>query len=103
MPSCITYNVGGVFTSIVLSAKAGKWRITGISGANVLCTVCNASSPSWIYAQLLFLLSALTFLWLTDLFLKVGVLVLLKFADYDIEWRHLYVASFTIDMMNHYA
>ena len=92
MPSCIIYNVGGVFVSIVLPTKAGKWRITGISGANVLCTVCNASSPSWIYARLL------SFLLLAGLFLKVGVSVSLKLADYDIEWKHLHVESFTIDM-----
>ena len=35
MPSCITYNIGGESESIVLSTKAGKWTITGISGANV--------------------------------------------------------------------
>ena len=61
MPSCITYNIGGVFVSIVLFTKAGKWRITGISGANVLCTVCNASSPSWIYAWLLIFALCLNF------------------------------------------
>ena len=105
MPSCITYNLGGVFVSIVLFPKAGKWRITGISGANVLCTVCNASSPSWIYARLLILLSALTFLLPADLFLKVGVAVSPKLADYDTEWKHLYVGLVysTIDMMNHYT
>ena len=61
MPSCITYNVGGVFTSIVLSAKAGKWRITGMSGANVFCTICSASSPSWMYARLLIFAFCLNF------------------------------------------
>ena len=30
-------------------------------------------------------------------------MVLLKLADYDVEWKHLYVASFTIDMVNCYA
>ena len=35
MPSCITYNVEGESVSIVLFTKAGKWRITGMSGANV--------------------------------------------------------------------
>ena len=35
MPTCITYNIGGESESIVLFTKAGKCRITGISGANV--------------------------------------------------------------------
>ena len=30
-------------------------------------------------------------------------MVSLKFADYDVEWNHLYVASFTIDMVNRYV
>ena len=98
------YNVlcGGVFVSIVLSAKAGKWRITGTSGLNVLCTICSASSPSWMYTQLLIFAFYLNFSLVADFCQKVGVLVLLKLADYDIEWKHLYVASFTIDIMNHY-
>ena len=47
------------------------------------------------------MLSALTFLLPADLFLKVGVKVSPKLADYDTEWKHLYVglAYFTIDMM----
>ena len=74
-----------------------------MSGANVLCTICSASSPSWMYAQLLFLLSALTFLLPDDLCWKVGDVVLPKLADCDVEWKHLYVASFTIDMVNRYV
>ena len=81
MPSCITYNVGSESESIVPSTKAGKWRITGISGANVLCTICSASSPSWMYAQLF----ALTFLLLVDPCQKDGDVVSLKLTDYDIE------------------
>ena len=48
MPSCIAYNVGSEseFESIELSTKAGKWRMTGMSGWNVQCTICSASSPS---------------------------------------------------------
>ena len=50
-----------------------------------------------------FLLSALTFLLPDDLCQKVGDVVWLKLADYDVEWKHLYVVSFTIDIMNYYA
>ena len=48
MSSCITYYVGIEFEleSIVPSTKAGKWRMTGVSGWNVQCTICSASSPS---------------------------------------------------------
>ena len=55
MIDALLYSIqcGGVFESIVLSSKASKWRITGMSGAKVLCTICSASSPSWMYAQLL--------------------------------------------------
>ena len=37
MPFCITYNVGSEFEfkSNEPSAKAGKWRMTGVSGWNV--------------------------------------------------------------------
>ena len=47
-PSCIMYNMGGEFKfeSNVLSANAGKWKTTSVSGWNVLCTICSASSQS---------------------------------------------------------
>ena len=65
------------------------------------CTICSASSPSWMYAWLL--IFALTFLLPADLCQKIGDVVSPKLADYDVEWKHLYVASFTIDIMNRYT
>ena len=50
-----------------------------------------------------FSLFALAFLLLVDLCQKVGDMALLRLADYGIEWKHLYVASLTIDMVNHCA
>ena len=40
---------------------------------------------------------------LVDLCQKVDDVVLLRLVDYGIEWKHLYVASFTIDMVNRYV
>ena len=48
-----------------------------------------------------FSLFALVFLLLVDLNQKVGDVAWLELADYGVEWKHLYVASLTIDMMNH--
>ena len=50
-----------------------------------------------------FLLSALTFLLSADLCQKVDDVISLKLTDYDVEWKHLYVASFTVDMVNCYV
>ena len=48
-----------------------------------------------------FSLFAVVFLLLVDLYWKVGDVAWLKLADYGTEWKHLYVASLTIDMANH--
>ena len=53
-----------------------------------------------MYAQLLIFTFCLVFLLLVDLYQKVDDVAWLKLADYGVEWKHLYVASLTIDMVN---
>ena len=56
-----------------------------------------------MYARLLIFAFCCSFLLLVGLYRKVGDVAWLKLADYGIDWKHLYVASLTIDMANHFT